>query len=98
MVRVSWFLVLSLSMTFAATSLAADKKADSEKKPAPAVKKDASAKKDAAAKPQAKAPSATAKKPEDKKPDAGGVSFKNDIAPLLVQNCLACHGVNDPKG
>ncbi|MBS0208505.1 MAG: hypothetical protein JSS27_06075 [Planctomycetes bacterium] len=26
------------------------------------------------------------------------VSFKNDIAPILVRNCLACHGQSDPKG
>ena len=34
-------------------------------------------------------PAATAVKP---------VSFKSDIAPLLVLNCLACHGTADPKG
>lgn len=26
------------------------------------------------------------------------VSFKNDIAPILVKNCQACHGPTDPKG
>ena len=26
------------------------------------------------------------------------VSFQKDIAPFLVQNCLACHGEKDPKG
>ncbi|MCE9608177.1 MAG: hypothetical protein K8U03_25105 [Planctomycetia bacterium] len=26
------------------------------------------------------------------------VSFKAEIAPLLVKNCLACHGASDPKG
>jgi sugar lactone lactonase YvrE len=40
-------------------------------------------------------PAATAAAPAaSQKP----VSFKADIAPLLVQNCLACHGTSDPKG
>ena len=26
------------------------------------------------------------------------VSFQKEIAPFLVQNCLACHGDKDPKG
>lgn len=26
------------------------------------------------------------------------VSFKKDVAPILVKNCFACHGPTDPKG
>jgi WD40 repeat protein len=26
------------------------------------------------------------------------VSFKNEVAPILARNCLACHGPSDPKG
>lgn len=37
---------------------------------------------------------APAAKPAAVKP----VSFKADIAPLLVKNCLACHGASDSKG
>lgn len=95
MVRVSWLVVHGLLMTLAASGFAADKKTDAEKKPA-------AAKKDAPAKPQATPPAAVAKPAVAKVAPASrpatGVSFKNDIAPLLVQNCLACHGANDPKG
>lgn len=31
-------------------------------------------------------------------PVAGPVSFTRDVAPLLVKNCLACHGPLDAKG
>lgn len=51
---------------------------------------------------------ATAIQAEDKKPaekpkadaKAAGkpVSFKNDVAPILVAQCLTCHGPSDPKG
>ena len=45
------------------------------------------------AKPQAaaKAPAATTKKPAP-------VSFKAEIAPLLVKNCLGCHSATESKG
>lgn len=61
-------------------------------KPAPAAAtKPAEPAKPAATKPAetAKSAPAAAAKP---------VSFKADIAPMLVQSCLACHGASDPKG
>lgn len=51
--------------------------------------------------------SATTIQAEDKKPAAKSdakaaagkpVSFKSDVAPILVTQCLACHGASDPKG
>lgn len=36
--------------------------------------------------------------PADEAADQPPVSFKNDIAPILVAKCLACHGANDPQG
>lgn len=79
--------------------------------PAPVAKKEEPkpvAKPSEVAKPAAK-PAAVAKPAEPAKPaaapakpvevaKAGTVSFKADIAPLLVKNCLACHGASDPKG
>jgi hypothetical protein len=85
-----------------------------EAKPAaPAAAEKVEAKKPAAApaKPQVAAPAKTepakpVAKSEPAKPAAAPapaagaklVSFKADIAPLLVKNCLACHGASDPKG
>jgi WD40 repeat protein len=85
-----------------------------EAKPAaPAAAAKVEAKKPAAApaKPQVAAPAKTepakpVAKSEPAKPAAAPapaagaklVSFKADIAPLLVKNCLACHGASDPKG
>jgi mono/diheme cytochrome c family protein len=53
-----------------------------------------------AAKPEAKAKLADAKPQAGSKPVAATkpVSFKADVAPILVQHCLACHGPSDPKG
>lgn len=84
-----------------------------EKKDAPAAKpaetkktvaatKPAETKPVAATKPAETKPAAATKPAEKAAPvaakPAGGVSFKNDVAPLFVQNCLACHGASDPKG
>lgn len=46
------------------------------------------------AKPAETAPAETALT----EPKPAEVSFKNDVAPILVKNCLACHGPQDPKG
>ncbi|MGC3967332.1 MAG: hypothetical protein QM775_08165 [Pirellulales bacterium] len=48
----------------------------------------------------AEKPVATAKPADAAKPAVAmkPVSFKTDIAPLLVKNCLACHGASDAKG
>ncbi len=60
----------------------------------------------------APAPKAEAKKPDakpaEKKPEpakpvetkvaAGQVSFAKDVAPILLKQCMACHGQKDPKG
>src|SRR5262245_60661143 len=35
---------------------------------------------------------------QEAKPAADGVSFTKDIAPILVQRCVACHGATKPKG
>ncbi|MDQ3333079.1 MAG: hypothetical protein M3552_20925, partial [Planctomycetota bacterium] len=32
------------------------------------------------------------------KPENLGVSFSDEIAPIISANCLRCHGENDPKG
>lgn len=85
MVRYTWVLATVLAATFGTAASAADPKPADAKKPA-------AAKKDAPAKSQATTPAAK------ESPAAKGVSFKNDVAPLLVQNCLACHGANDPRG
>src|SRR5262245_53357062 len=38
------------------------------------------------------------KKSEPAAEPAGEVSFVRDVAPILVKNCLACHGAQEPKG
>lgn len=91
----------------------ADEKKAQAKKPAaekPAAKKD-EAKKEEAKKPadkQTDAKKADAKKSADKKADrkpadkkpAGKqpVSFAKDIAPILLEKCVACHGATQPQG
>lgn len=32
------------------------------------------------------------------KPANLGVSFSDDVAPIIRENCLGCHGANDPRG
>ncbi|MGC1273130.1 MAG: c-type cytochrome domain-containing protein [Planctomycetaceae bacterium] len=32
------------------------------------------------------------------KPEDLGVSFSDDVAPIVTENCLKCHGANDPRG
>ncbi|MBL8830100.1 MAG: hypothetical protein JNM18_24190 [Planctomycetaceae bacterium] len=80
---------------------AAEKKAEPAKSAAPAKKdepKKAEPKKEEK-KPEAKP---AEKKPEPAKPAAaaapGQVSFVKDVAPILIKNCMACHGPRDPKG
>lgn len=90
----------------AATPAKVEEKKPEAAKPAAAkpaeVAKPAATKPAEAAKPVVKTePAKPAAKPaEVAKPAAGSqlVSFKADIAPLLVKNCLACHGASDPKG
>ncbi|MBL9084098.1 MAG: PD40 domain-containing protein [Planctomycetales bacterium] len=65
--------------------------AKAETKPAAAAATSKPAATTSAAKPT---PVAAAKPTGTAKP----VSFKADIAPLLVKNCLACHGASDAKG
>lgn len=95
---VAW--ALSALLIGAPLAFAADKPKEA-KKPEPA-KAAAPAK----AEVKKEEPKPTAKPAEAAKPaakpvevaKAGGVSFKADIAPLLVKNCLACHGASDAKG
>jgi WD40 repeat protein len=39
-------------------------------------------------------PAAAVAREQDKKP----VSFINDVAPILKENCMGCHGAKNPKG
>jgi WD40 repeat protein len=87
------------------TKPAAAAPAKPQASPAPVAKKEEpkpAAKPAEVAKPAAKPaepakPAAAPAKPVEVA-KAGSVSFKADIAPLLVKNCLACHGASDPKG
>lgn len=36
-------------------------------------------------------------KPGDATKKAGGVSFVQDVAPILVRNCIRCHGATNPR-
>lgn len=40
----------------------------------------------------------TTSQSQEAKPGAGPVSFTKDVAPILVQRCVACHGATKPKG
>lgn len=84
---------------------AAEKKAEPAKKEEP--KKAEPAKKPEApkAEPKKEEPKKAEPKKDDKKPAdqpaaaaPGQVSFVKDVAPILIKNCMACHGPRDPKG
>ena len=40
----------------------------------------------------------TAHAQQESKPDSAAVSFSQQVAPIFVKNCLACHGQREPKG
>lgn len=71
----------------------ADKKADDKK---PAAKK-ADDKKVADKQTDGKKP-ANAEKPAKKPSGKTPVSFAKDIAPILLEKCVACHGATQPQG
>ncbi len=107
-----WGVVLGLSagLVGVAAALAADgpggrallvaqKSSNAKKKPAPA-KKGAAAKKgddgEEMGMPDASAKSAAKGAAPDAPPAEGALSFKRDIAPILVANCAGCHTGTGP--
>jgi hypothetical protein len=85
----------------AASKAAADKKASPAPVKTPAPGKSTAASKPPAAKPAAAKPpaakSAAAKSAASAR-GAAPVSFRKQIAPILLKNCAGCHGTTEPKG